>query len=363
MWPNVRRGVDCLSGSPVVPGLSLEDPSIHGTPAAGIIGARDDDQGLVGIAPGTPLWSVKVADDTGFISDASFMCAMDWLVATRTDADPDNDIVIANMSFSSDPVDAPLSDLDDNACGTVDQDAAHLAVCNLVARGITPVAAAGNDRADLARVTPAAYDEVLTATAMADYDGKPGGTEKPPVCYGVDEGFFGEADDLAALEFSNFARSSADQRHTVAAPGVCMEAAAPLPFHHSVNIGTSFGSPATAGVLALCVHTGRCDTSNPAHNLRTLVDDTRAYNNRNPRHGFFGDPHSPIPGHYYGPSSQPTATDDEHLAPIVWRPLCDRPGTPAEGGALHHMQVLDDYGLGRRSRTRPTGPPRRSRRR
>ena len=125
-----------------------------------------------------------------------------------------------------------------------------------------------------------------------------------------------------------------------------MEAAAPLPFHHSVNIGTSFGSPATAGVLALCVHTGRCDTSNPAHNLRTLVDDTRAYTNRNPRHGFFGDPHSPIPGHYYGPSSQPTATDDEHLAPIVWRPLCDRPGTPAEGGALHHMQVLDDYGLG-----------------
>ncbi|MFF9851785.1 S8 family serine peptidase [Streptomyces litmocidini] len=78
---NVRGGVDCLSGSPVVPGLSLEDPGIHGTPVAGIIGVRDDDRGPVGIAPGTPLWSVKVADDTGFISDASFICAMDWLVA------------------------------------------------------------------------------------------------------------------------------------------------------------------------------------------------------------------------------------------------------------------------------------------
>ncbi|MFF9851784.1 hypothetical protein [Streptomyces litmocidini] len=52
------------------------------------------------------------------------------------------------MSFSSDPTDAPLTDLDDGACGTVDQDAAHLAVCHVVARGITPVAAAGNDRVD-----------------------------------------------------------------------------------------------------------------------------------------------------------------------------------------------------------------------
>ncbi|MFF9851783.1 hypothetical protein [Streptomyces litmocidini] len=149
-------------------------------------------------------------------------------------------------------------------------------------------------------MTPAAYDEVLTVTAMADYDGQPGGKRNPPVCYGVDEGVFGEADDLAALEFSNFARSTADRRHTVAAPGVCMEAAAPLPYHHSVNIGTSFASP-TAGVLALCICTGRCGPSAPAHNLKTLVGDAHAYNHEHPRYGFFGDPHRPIPGHHHGP--------------------------------------------------------------
>ncbi|MFF0482791.1 S8 family serine peptidase [Streptomyces sp. NPDC004435] len=298
---NVRGGVDCLSGSPVVPGLSLQDPSIHGTPAAGIIGARDDGQGLVGIAPGTPLWSVKIADDTGgLITDASYMCAMDWLVATRTDADPSNDIAIANMSFISDPV-VPPGDVDDGRCGTVSQDAAHLALCNVVAQGITPVAAAGNVRVDIARVTPAGWNEVITATAMADYDGKPGGRKKPAVCYGVDEGFFGEADDLAALEFSNFARSAADRRHTVAAPGVCMEASTPLPLHHSVVVGTSFAAPATSGVLALCIHSGRCGDSDPARNLKTLVADARAYNEKQPHYGFFGDPHHPVPGRHYGP--------------------------------------------------------------
>ncbi|MEU2654005.1 S8 family serine peptidase [Streptomyces sp. NPDC007325] len=298
---NVRGGVDCLSGIPVVPGLSLTDPTVHGTPVAGIIGARDNDRGLVGIAPGTPLWSVKIVDDEGFVDDAAFMCAMDWLVATRTDADPSNDIVIANMSIGSFPEDSAFTDLDDGACGTVNEDAAHMAVCRLVAVGITPVASAGNDRVDLAQVSPAAYDEVVTATAMADYDGRPGGREKPPVCYGTDEGFLGEADDLAALEFSNFARSRADRRHTVAAPGLCMEAAAPPPLHHAVLVGTSFAAPVTAGVLALCVHTGRCDPSRPARSLRTLVDDTRASNDAHPRHGFFGDPRRPIPGHYYGP--------------------------------------------------------------
>ncbi|AWZ08205.1 hypothetical protein DRB96_31370 [Streptomyces sp. ICC1] len=65
---DVPGGVDCLSGSPVVPGLSLEDHNGHGSLVAGIIGARDDGQGLVGVAPGTPLWSVRVADDAGVIT-------------------------------------------------------------------------------------------------------------------------------------------------------------------------------------------------------------------------------------------------------------------------------------------------------
>ncbi|WP_177181883.1 S8 family serine peptidase [Streptomyces sp. TLI_105] len=296
---NVRGGVDCLSGSPVVPGLSLRDPGFHGTMVAGIIGARDDAQGLVGVAPGTPIWSVKVADDTGYISDAAFLCGLDWLASTRTDGDPANDIAIANMSLGSDPTEPP-ADMDDGHCGTVNDDAAHLAICNVTNHGVTSVVAAGNHTVDLARTVPAAYDEVITATAMADFDGKPGGKVKP-LCYGRDFGFYGDADDEASLPFSNFARSTGDRRHTVAAPGVCMESNVPLPYHHAFGDGTSFASPAVAGVLALWVQTHRCGDSTPARNLRTLIGDAHTYNEQRPTYGFFGDPHRPVPGRYYGP--------------------------------------------------------------
>lgn len=296
---NVRGGVDCLTGSPVVPGLSLVGAGGHGTMAAGIIGARDDNQGLVGVAPGTPLWAVRVAtDDEGIITDAALMCGIDWMLSTRSDADPGNDIAVANMSFSSIQT-FPPADVDDRRCGTSNQDAVHLAVCNLTAAGVTSVASAGNDANDLALSGPAAYDEVIAVTAMADFDGKPG-AEVAPVCYGQDYGFYGYVDDQTSLEFSNFARSATDRRHTLAAPGVCVESNFPLPAHHSVGEGTSFSAPAVAGVLALCIRAHRCGDSTPARNVKTLVHDALAYNQRHPDYGYFGDPRHPLPQRYYG---------------------------------------------------------------
>ncbi|MFE6035992.1 S8 family serine peptidase [Streptomyces sp. NPDC056452] len=296
---NVRGGVDCLSGSPVVPGLSLVGAGGHGTLVAGIIGARDDEQGLVGVSPGTPLWAVRVAtDDEGLITDAALMCGFDWLLATRSDADPGNDIAVANMSFGSiQPF--PPADVDDRRCGTSNQDAIHLAVCNLTAAGVTAVASAGNDANDLALSGPAAYDEVIAVTAMADFDGKPG-AKVAPVCYGRDYGLYGYVDDQTSLEFSNFARSATDRRHTLAAPGVCVESNSPLPAHHAVGDGTSFAAPAVSGVLALCIHTHRCGESTPVRNLRTLVHDALAYNRKHPQYGYFGDPRRPLPQRYYG---------------------------------------------------------------
>nr|WP_277349528.1 S8 family serine peptidase [Streptomyces sp. S3(2020)] len=296
---NVRGGVDCLTGSPVVPGDSLVAAGGHGTMAAGIIGARDDSQGLVGVAPGTPLWAVRVStDDEGFISDAALMCGFDWVLATRGDTDPGNDIAVANMSFGSFQT-SPPADLDDRQCGTANQDAIHLAVCNLKAAGVTSVASAGNDSNDLALSAPAAYDEVVAVTAMADFDGRPG-ARVAPVCYGSDYGLYGHVDDQASLEFSNFARSATDRRHTVAAPGVCVESNYPLPAHHAVGDGTSFSAPAVSGVLALCIHTHRCQDSSPSHNLKTLVRDARAYNRHHRGYGYFGDPRHPLPDRYYG---------------------------------------------------------------
>ncbi|MBA2570262.1 MAG: S8 family serine peptidase, partial [Chloroflexi bacterium] len=38
------------------------DPQGHGTHVAGIVGAIDDADGVVGVAPGARLWSVRVFD-------------------------------------------------------------------------------------------------------------------------------------------------------------------------------------------------------------------------------------------------------------------------------------------------------------
>src|SRR2546430_429626 len=83
---------------------------------------------------------------------------------------------------------------------------------SLAAR-VTYVVAAGNDSRDLASTVPAAYDEVLAVTAVADYNGQPGGGAAATCRAGTD--------DSAAADFSNFA-GPADEGHTVAAPGVCV---------------------------------------------------------------------------------------------------------------------------------------------
>lgn len=82
---------------------------------------------------------------------------------------------------------------------------------------MTYVVSAGNDAIDFKTKTPAAYDEVLTATAMSDTDGVPGGLGEPENrCIAKDPGS-GSADDVFA-PFSNFATLSSDRAHTVAAP-------------------------------------------------------------------------------------------------------------------------------------------------
>ena len=65
---NVKGGVDCQSGSPV--DVTPVDVMGHGTFVAGVIGARNNRFGVIGTAPGTPLWSVRVVDDAGLISEA-----------------------------------------------------------------------------------------------------------------------------------------------------------------------------------------------------------------------------------------------------------------------------------------------------
>jgi subtilisin len=283
---NVAGGYNCTAG----PTSKWADEFGHGTWVAGIIGARDNAFGVVGVAPGANLWSVRVLNKQGTGSASSVLCGIDWVTSTRMDADPTNDIVVANASIVG-------SGRDDGNCGnTPKRDAFHQAICNSTAAGVTYVVAAGNESTDFQNTRPAAYDEVLTVTAMGDFDGQPG-SRYPNACAA-------NGDDQFA-RFSNFATLGSDRAHTIAAPGVCVVTTTrvgtfPTTNYQSSLLGTSFASPHAAGAVALCIAYGGCTGLTPEQIIAKFVSDSAAYTTAHPDYGFFGDPIDPIPGKFYG---------------------------------------------------------------
>ena len=274
---NVVGGVGCTPG----PG-EFGDGNGHGTHVAGTIAAEDDSVGVVGVAPGARIWAVRVLNAAGFGSFASIVCGIDWATGTRSDADPTNDIQVANMSLSG-------GGSDDGECGADNGDAMHAAICNSVDAGVTYAVAAGNQAGDVRTRVPAAYDEVLTVTAVSDFDGKPGALGSPTCRADEDDTF---------ANFSNFATLAGDRAHTIAGPGVCILSTWKNGGYETIS-GTSMATPHVVGTAALCIAAG-CGAS-PEAVMRKLLRDAEAYNTRTDRnYGFAGDPLRPVTGKYFG---------------------------------------------------------------
>jgi subtilisin len=199
-------------------GNSWEDDNGHGTHIAGIAAAIDNDQGIVGVAPGARVWAVKVLDQSGGGSFSDVICGLNWVVSNSGTID------VVNLSLSGAGSDGPC-----------ESSALHQAICNVVYSGVTVVVAAGNQGTDASTRVPASYDEVITVSGMADSDGAPGHLG-PTTCSG-------QADDTF-LSFSNF---GADV--DVAAPGDCI-----VSLWKEGNLrtlsGTSSASPHVAGAVA-----------------------------------------------------------------------------------------------------------------
>jgi subtilisin len=289
---NVVGGTNCGAGADP----SFDDHYGHGTHVAGTIGAEDNGEGVVGVAPGARLWAVRVMSAVGQGSTATALCGVDFVTSTRADSDPTNDIAVASMSigFSGPKVG------DDGNCGLSNHDALHLAICNSTAAGVTYVVAGGNSAMDFRNDTPATYNEVLTVTGIADFNGQPGGGASPTCRTDVDDTY---------ADFSSFATLVSDQAHTIAAPGVCIlsttapksliwgGANAPL---YGVLSGTSMATPHVAGTVALCIFSGPCASLSPGQIVSKMVSDAASYNQANPSYGFVGDPQHPVTGKYFG---------------------------------------------------------------
>ena len=267
---NVGGGKNCSVGK------SFSDGNGHGTHVAGTIGAIDNGVGVVGVAPGIPIYSVRVLTTQGSGSWSSVIGGIDWVTANASS----RHITVANMSLGG-------PGTDDGNCGNSNKDALHKAICASVAAGVTYVVAAGNDNSDLAGFVPAAYDEVLAVTAVADFNGQPGGGAAATCRSDVDE---------TAADFSNFtSRGSPDAVHTIAAPGVCINSTW-KGGGYSIISGTSMASPHVAGVVGLCIGVGAC-TGTPSVIIDKLYQKAAV---QPLEYGFSGDPNTPVGDWYYG---------------------------------------------------------------
>jgi subtilisin family serine protease len=265
--------LDAVSGTNCIkPGTPAQDDNGHGTNVAGIIAARNDGRGVVGMAPGTRIYAVKVLNNRAVGTLSQFLCGIDWVTANAARLG----LRVANMSIGG-------TGTDDGSCGTANRDAEHKAICAATAAGVTFVVSAGNSGADFKSTVPAAYREVLTATAITDTDGLPGGLG-PASCAKK------ELDDRVGT-YSNYAVSAAATSHAIAAPGTCVLSTG-LGGNTSTYTGTSQAAPHVAGAVALCFGSGGlpgpCAGLAPADAIARVRGDAAAGSFPSPAGKVFG---------------------------------------------------------------------------
>jgi subtilisin len=240
---NVVGGINCAAGN-IFRAKCIaggDDDHSHGTHVAGTIGALDNDIGVVGVAPGARLWAVKVLNSRGSGYTSWIIAGIDWVAANA------GTIKVANMSLS----------------GSGYNQAEYDAINGAVSKGVAFAVAAGNADADACNYSPAGFDNVLTVSALADFDGDPGALGSP-TCRA-------DQDDTLA-DFSNWGTCI-----DLAAPGVCILSTVPGGGYDTFS-GTSMASPHVAGALALLASSYKPTNATDVYNLYDQVKNAGNYN-------------------------------------------------------------------------------------
>ena len=75
---NAASGINCVkTGNPA------QDDNGHGTHVAGIVAGRNNGSAVVGVAPGTKLYAVKVLGSSGSGTLSQVLCGIDWVSGQR----------------------------------------------------------------------------------------------------------------------------------------------------------------------------------------------------------------------------------------------------------------------------------------
>ncbi|MEU9826314.1 PKD domain-containing protein [Micromonospora chersina] len=231
---NVVSRADCTSGTCV--DNAGDDDNGHGSHVAGTVGAIDNGFGVVGVAPGARLHSIKVLDSSNSGQWSWLVAAYDYIAARSTT------IEVVNSSIG----------------GGGEPAALLTAVRNMTSRGVVLVVAAGNNNENALNSAPAKYDEPITVSALADSDGKPGGTGGAPSCRA-------DQDDTNA-DFSNWGTQV-----DIAAPGVCINSTFRDGGYNPSYSGTSMASPHVAGAAALVASVNKPTNQSGVNALRDYL--------------------------------------------------------------------------------------------
>lgn len=178
-------------------GRNADDQNGHGTHVAGTIAALDNDIGVIGVAPGAKVVSVRVLDRRGSGSISGVIAGVDHVGANGSSGD------VANMSLGG----GVSTALDD-------------AVIAASQRGVRFVLAAGNSSTDANNSSPARAngDNIYTISAFAQGD--------------------------VFASFSNYGNPPVDY----AEPGVSIASTWKSGGYNTIS-GTSMAAPHFAGIL------------------------------------------------------------------------------------------------------------------
>ncbi|AWZ07943.1 MULTISPECIES: S8 family serine peptidase [unclassified Streptomyces] len=230
---NAADSASCAYGKADTRVGAWRDVGSHGTHVAGTVAAAKNGKGVVGVAPGVKISSVRVAEpSTSMFFAENTICAFVW--------SGDHGFKVTNNSYYTDPWQFNCPDNIDQAAII---EGVKRAQEYAESKGSLQVAAAGNEDYDLAhKTTDSASPNDSTPTnrtitnACLDIP-----TELPGVVTVAANGT-----GVTKASFSNFGQGVID----VAAPGSNVYSTVPGGTYSSMS-GTSMASPHVAGVAAL----------------------------------------------------------------------------------------------------------------
>ena len=264
----------------------FDDQTGHGTAVASIIGAKADNQGLTGVAPGAQIVSLKVFGGSGSTSNGVVIDALEYA----------RDVIVANNLFDKAVINLSL--------GT-GAPLRHPIVREMADLGIKFAVAAGNSGRDVDGYSPAGYGDHENVYTVSSYG---------------ENGYYSTFTNWDGLDLNG------EDDTDFAAPG------SKVPTYNtdgtiSTRNGTSFSAPHVAGLLLMSdeIRPGATKERSAVQVEKGMLPDpTALFDPYTYKHGpSIGEPAPPPPIESLPPVPEPIIVEVPVPGPVVEVPVPD----------------------------------------